>query len=242
MVKALSLTSGKFFVKVASELCSDIQFSILLARFYVKKRAPLNFWAKKQDQCACMYYVTLIGMSLNKNCFSLFSNAEETSRRWTPKHRRYLQNVSANHHLLLVIFSFVFVNPLAATPLFPHISSLARAALFGLVVYMPRGRTVAPAPDSPKGPVRQCTIGTSPLSIRWWILEACIPSSPVTVSARNLSAMASPTLVMDHSDMARRVVESNLRVVWRGSQQVNLVYVYVNICKKWRNCGWRWDK
>ena len=131
-----------------------------------------------------MYYVTLIGMSLNKNCFSLFSNAEETSRRWTPKHRRYLQNVSAVHQFLLVIFSFLFVNPLAATPLFPHVSSLARAALFGLVVYMPRGRTVAPAPDSPKGPVRQCTIGTSPLSIRWWILEACIPSSPVTVSAR----------------------------------------------------------
>ncbi len=37
--------------------------------------------------------------------------------------------------------------------------------------------------------------------------------------------MASPTLVMDPSDMARRVVESNLRVVWRGSQGVNLVYV-----------------
>jgi len=60
---------------------------------------------------------------------------------------------------------FELVNPLAATPLFSP-SSLARAALFGLVVYMPRGRTVAPAPDSPKGPVRQCTIGTSPLSIR----------------------------------------------------------------------------
>jgi hypothetical protein len=28
-------------------------------------------------------------------------------------------------------------------------------------------------------------------------------------------------LVMDPSDVARRVVESNLRVVWRGSQRVN---------------------
>ncbi|EFX75721.1 hypothetical protein DAPPUDRAFT_107649 [Daphnia pulex] len=28
-------------------------------------------------------------------------NAEETSRRWTPKHLRYLQNVSEDHHLLL---------------------------------------------------------------------------------------------------------------------------------------------
>jgi len=42
--------------------------------------------------------------------------------------------------------------------------------------------------------------------------------------------MASPTLVMDPSDMARRVVESNLRVVWRGSQRVNcmcLLCIYV---------------
>jgi hypothetical protein len=37
-------------------------------------------------------------------------------------------------------------------------------------------------------------------------------------------------LVMDPSDVARRVVESNLRVVWRGSQWVNLVYVYVYVC------------
>jgi hypothetical protein len=43
-----------------------------------------------------------------------------------------------------------------------------------------------------------------------------------------LSAMASPTLVMDPSDMARRVLEDNLRVVWRGSQRVNLsVFMYV---------------
>ncbi|EFX86642.1 hypothetical protein DAPPUDRAFT_236588 [Daphnia pulex] len=46
--------------------------------------------------------------------------------------------------------SFVVVNPLDATPLFSP-SSLARAALFGLVVYMPRGRRVAPAQDSPQG-------------------------------------------------------------------------------------------
>jgi hypothetical protein len=47
----------------------------------------------------------------------------------------------------------------------------------------------------------------------------------------DLSAMASPTLVMDPSDVARRVVESNLRVVWRGSQRVNLsVCMYVCDC------------
>jgi hypothetical protein len=33
---------------------------------------------------------------------------------------------------------------------------------------------------------------------------------------------------MDPSDVARRVVKSNLRVVWRGSQRVNLsVCVYL---------------
>jgi hypothetical protein len=53
----------------------------------------------------------------------------------------------------------------------------------------------------------------------------------------DLSAMASPPLVMDPSDVARRVVEGNLQVVWRGSQRVNLsvcVYVYVYVIVK---CG-----
>jgi hypothetical protein len=45
--------------------------------------------------------------------------------------------------------------------------------------------------------------------------------------------MASPTLVTDPSDVARRVVESNLRVVWRGSQRVNLS-VCMNVIVK---CG-----
>jgi hypothetical protein len=50
-------------------------------------------------------------------------------------------------------------------------------------------------------------------------------------------------LVMDPSDVARRLVESNLRVVWRGSQWVNLsVCMYIVCdCKMWLNCGWRWD-
>jgi hypothetical protein len=40
--------------------------------------------------------------------------------------------------------------------------------------------------------------------------------------------MASSTLVTDPSDVARKVVENNLRVVWRGSQRVNLsVFMYV---------------
>ncbi|EFX60852.1 hypothetical protein DAPPUDRAFT_122804, partial [Daphnia pulex] len=93
-------------------------------------------------------------------------NAEETSRRWSPKTSPVSPKCQRGQSFVVGnMFSFVLVNPLAATPLFSP-SSLARAALFGLVVYMSRGRTVAPALDSPKGPVRQCTIGTSPLSIR----------------------------------------------------------------------------
>jgi hypothetical protein len=53
---------------------------------------------------------------------------------------------------------------------------------------------------------------------------------PLPLVSPDLSAMASPTLVMDPSDVARRVVESNLRVVWRGSQWVNLsVCMYMTV-------------
>jgi hypothetical protein len=117
-----------------------------------------------------------------------------------------LQHVQRGSSISVVGNMFLLVNPLAATPLFSP-SSLARAALFGLVVYMPRGRTVAPAQDSPKGPVRQCTIGTSPLSIRWWILEVVHSIFSCQRVSPDLSAMASPTLVMDPSDVTRRVVE-----------------------------------
>jgi hypothetical protein len=59
--------------------------------------------------------------------------------------------INVDHRIVGIISSvLVLVNPLAATPLFSP-SSLAWAALFGLVVFMPRGRTVAPAPDSPQG-------------------------------------------------------------------------------------------
>jgi hypothetical protein len=63
---------------------------------------------------------------------------------------RHQDSSSTRIIVLLVLFRYVLVNPLAATPLFSP-SSLARAALFGLVVSMPRGRTVAPAQNSPQG-------------------------------------------------------------------------------------------
>jgi hypothetical protein len=45
--------------------------------------------------------------------------------------------------------------------------------------------------------------------------------------------MASFTLAIDPSDVACRVEESNLRVVWRGSQRVNLIVCMYAIVK----CG-----
>ncbi|EFX82411.1 hypothetical protein DAPPUDRAFT_101596 [Daphnia pulex] len=79
----------------------------------------------------------------------------------------------------------VAVNPLAATPLF----SPARAALFGLVVYKPRGRRVA----KPK------------ICRKASLLKG---NAPFPLVSPDLSAMASPTLAIDPSDVARRVVDS----------------------------------
>ena len=46
----------------------------------------------------------------------------------------------------------------------------------------------------------------------------------------------------------QRSQQSNLRVVWRGSQRVNSSVCYNYVCllcichvKSWWNCGWRWD-
>jgi hypothetical protein len=118
-------------------------------------------------------------------------------------------------HRIVGIISFVLVNPLSATPLISP-SSFARAACAvrsrGFHAVGSESRT------SPKLAarrlLRQCTIGTSPC--RCGDGFSCHRVSP------DLSAMASPTLVMDPSDVTRRIVESNLSVVWRGSQRVNL--------------------
>jgi hypothetical protein len=101
----------------------------------------------------CDYYVTLIGMSLNKNCFLFIQvmrgNVEKMDTKTSPvspKCQRGSSFVVGN------MFVLVLVNPLSATPLFSP-SSLARAALFGLVVYKPRGRRVAKPKICRKAPV-----------------------------------------------------------------------------------------
>ncbi|EFX88413.1 hypothetical protein DAPPUDRAFT_234434 [Daphnia pulex] len=82
--------------------------------------------------------------------------------------------------------SFVVVNPLTATPLF----SPARAALFGLVVLQAAGSESRQAQNLPQGKpvIRQCTMHPPP----------CQPG---------LVSNGKSHLVMDPSDVARRVVE-----------------------------------
>jgi hypothetical protein len=66
-----------------------------------------------------------------------------------------------------------------------------------------------------------CTIGTSPLSMRWWILVACMPTSPITVSARTCQQWQVPPWPWILRTRCVESRKSNLRVVWRGSQRVN---------------------
>ena len=93
-------------------------------------------------------------------------------------------------------YMFLLVYPLAATPLFPHVSSPRGPLLFGLVVYMPWDWTVALAylQDSPKGAVRVVHHRDFPL------VDAVMDSSGVHANfshrrvSPDLSAMASPPL------------------------------------------------
>ncbi len=67
---------------------------------------------------------------------------------------RAYNTFNADHlFLFLVICLFVCVNPLAATPLFsPVLAPQHGPTLSGLMVYMPWGRAVVPAPDFAERP------------------------------------------------------------------------------------------
>ena len=142
---------------------------------------------------------------------------------------------------------FVFVNPLSATPLFSP-SSLARAALFGLVVFMPRGRTVAPAPDSPQGACQAMHHRDFPLVDTVMDSRGCAFHLLLSPCQPGLVSNGKSHLGHGSFRHGAQRVEDNLRVVWRGSQRVNLsvcfcMYVCMYACdfKMWWNCGWRWD-
>ncbi len=102
-------------------------------------------------------YVRITKNLIRQNTDS--GNEEKTSRRLTPKLRRYLPNVSADHHLLLVItnmFSFVLVNPLAATPfVLPCTGRAVRSR--GLQAAGSESRQAQNLPQG-KPVIRQCTI------------------------------------------------------------------------------------
>jgi hypothetical protein len=90
-----------------------------------------------------------------------------------------------------------------------------------------------------------CTIGTSPLSMWWWVVDACtLFTTPITVSARICQLWQVPPWSWILRTRRVQSKKSNLWVVWRGSQRVNYLFlctVMYMFVKQWRNCGWRWD-
>ena len=118
---------------------------------------------------------------------------------------------SSVHLVLLLVFMFLLVYPLAATPLFPQVSLFRRKA-----------RVV-------------CTIGTSPLSTWWWVVDACtLFTTPITVSARTCQQWQVP--LVD----GRRAIYG-LHGVAANGLTISVCCTCM-LCKMWRNCGWRWDK
>jgi hypothetical protein len=83
-----------------------------------------------------------------------------------------------------------------------------------------------------------CTIGTSPLSMWWWVVDACtLFTTPITVSARTCQQWQVP--LVD----GRRATYELHGVAANGLTMCMLccICMYGCLCKMWRNCGWRWD-
>ncbi len=82
--------------------------------------------------------------------------------------------IKVDHRIVgIIAFVLVLVNPLSATPLF---SQHGLRALVGLVVFMPRGRSVAPVQNLPQGACYQ--------AMHQFPLVDAVMDSSVTVSAR----------------------------------------------------------
>ncbi len=108
-----------------------------------------------------VYCILILSLFLNLIIYSAPKQMTLTRRRKTKIDDSYHRTPWNSFGIIVLL-----VNPLAATPLFSP-SSLARAALFGLVRFSCRGIGESHQPKiRRKAPVRQCTIGTSPLSIR----------------------------------------------------------------------------
>ena len=89
-----------------------------------------------------------------------------------------------------------------------------------------------------------CTIGTSPLSMRWWILVACTPTSPITVSARTCQQWQVPLwswILRTRRVDSRRATYELHGVAANGLTKCMLCMLCIYVFKKRRNCGWRRD-
>ena len=113
--------------------------------------------------------------------------------------------VSSVIALLLWYLCFLLVYPLAATPLFPHVSFLgARFCLVLWSICHEIEQLHLPIYNSPKGAVRVVHHRDFPL------VDAVMDSSGVHANfshhrvSPDLSAVASPSLVVDPSDTASR--------------------------------------
>jgi hypothetical protein len=152
-------------------------------------------------------------MSLNKNCF-LFIQVMHRKHREDGNQTSPVSLKCPRGSSFVVGNMFVLVNPLTATSMF----SPARAARSrGLHV---SGSESRQAQNLPQGACYKAM----------HIVPPCQP---------RLVSNGKSHLVMDPLDVARRVVENNLRVVWCGSQRVCMfVSICVRDCKMWWNCGW----
>jgi hypothetical protein len=129
--------------------------------------------------------------------------------------------INVDHRVVGIFSLCVLVNPLSATPVF-FPSSLARAALFGLVVYKPRGRRVA-----------------KPKICRKALVSGNAPSSPF--SARTCQQWQVPFgLGSFWRDALSSREQPTGCMAWQAANGLTKCMCMCD-CKMWWNCGRRWD-
>ena len=136
---------------------------------------------------------------------------KRTSKKPIPSSSCQRGSSSSVHLVLLLVFMFLLVYPLAATPLLPHVSLFRRKA-----------RLV-------------CTIGTSPLSMRWWVVDACtLFTTPIIMSARTCQQWQVPLwswILMTRRVDSRRATYGLYGVAANGLTMCMLCCMYNVYCK-----------
>ncbi len=122
----------------------------------------------------CVYCIWILSNFLKSDleCANKILLAMENGKWQSPPSPRLI--IKVDHRIVgIIAFVLVLVNPLSATPLF---SQHGLRALVGLLVFMPRGRSVAPVQNLPQGACYQ--------AIHQFLLVDAVMDSSVTVSAR----------------------------------------------------------